>query len=88
MFWYLVGVNFFAFLLYGLDKHLAIKGRYRISEYTLLAISFFGGSIGSLLGMKIFHHKTRKLLFWFLNGFFLFLWLVIYLEIHNNILHM
>ena len=65
--WYLLGINILAFLLYGLDKSLAKKKMYRVSEYSLLVVSFFGGSIGSLLGMKLFHHKTKKIKFWIFN---------------------
>ena len=48
-----------AFILFGIDKRRAIRQRWRIPERTLLAISFFGGA-GGLLGMLLFHHKTRK----------------------------
>ena len=47
------------FVLFGFDKNRAIKHRWRISERTLLLASLFGG-IGGLLGMLLFHHKTRK----------------------------
>jgi uncharacterized membrane protein YsdA (DUF1294 family) len=47
----------------GIDKYKAIKNNYRISENTLLLISILGGGIGSLLGMILFHHKTKKLKF-------------------------
>lgn len=80
--WYLLGINILAFLLYGLDKSLAKKKMYRVSEYSLLVVSFFGGSIGSLLGMKLFHHKTKKRLFWVLNILFTIMWIV-YLSINS-----
>lgn len=54
----LLGVNLLSFLVFGLDKLLAIKGRRRIPEATLLTLSFLGGSIGAMLGMALFHHKT------------------------------
>lgn len=47
-------------MMYGIDKKKAIKGRWRISETSLLALSLFGGGIGSMLGMNIFRHKTKK----------------------------
>ena len=77
MVWYLVGINILTFLIYGLDKYLAIKKTYRISEYSLLVLSFFGGSIGALLAMKVFRHKTRKKSFWFLNILFLIILIVL-----------
>ncbi len=43
----------------GYDKYLAIKGRYRISEYTLFMTAFLGGALGSYLGMFKFRHKTK-----------------------------
>ena len=43
---------------YGIDKWKAKKGSWRISEATLLILAAIGGSIGALLGMKIWHHKT------------------------------
>ena len=57
---YLVFMNIAAFILYGIDKKKAEDGKYRISEASLLFFSVLGGAFGALLGMKIFHHKTRK----------------------------
>ena len=56
---YLIVVNIIAFFLYGADKHKAKKGAWRISEKTLLLIAVIGGNIGAILGMHIFHHKTK-----------------------------
>jgi uncharacterized membrane protein YsdA (DUF1294 family) len=39
-------------------KSKAKQGRWRISEATLLMLAVLGGSIGALLGMKVWHHKT------------------------------
>ena len=77
MIFYLVGINILTFLVYGLDKYLAIKKSYRISGYSLFILSFFGGSLGAILGMKIFHHKTKKISFWILNILFLIIWIII-----------
>lgn len=57
---YLSVVNLIAFMFFGLDKKKAIKNKWRIKESVLLSLSLFGGGIGSLLGMKIYHHKTKK----------------------------
>ena len=57
---YLAAVNLAAFIVYGWDKRLAVRERYRISEKTLILLALFGGSIGSLAAMHFFHHKTRK----------------------------
>ena len=60
---YWIGINLLSFILMGWDKLSAIKNTYRISEKNLLGISFLGGGCGTLLGMIIFHHKTKKKLF-------------------------
>lgn len=48
------------FIVYGIDKRLAIKGKSRISELSLLILTFLFGIIGSFLAMIIFRHKTIK----------------------------
>ncbi len=60
---YLVIVNIIAFIAYGVDKQKARRGRWRISENTLLLLAVLGGSIGAIWGMKAFHHKTKKATF-------------------------
>ena len=57
---YLLAINLISFIAYGIDKRKAIKNKWRIKEATLLGLSFIGGSIGALMGMIIFHHKTKK----------------------------
>ncbi len=76
MIWYFIGINIVTFILYGIDKYLAKKNMYRISEYSLFVLSFFGGGIGAIIGMKIFHHKTKKISFWILNILFITLWII------------
>jgi uncharacterized membrane protein YsdA (DUF1294 family) len=56
--YYLIVINIVTFLVYGIDKWKAKQGSWRISEATLLILAVIGGSIGALLGMKIWHHKT------------------------------
>ena len=56
--YYLLSVNSLTFLLYGIDKYKAKKGRWRISEATLLTMAAIGGSIGAWAGMRTWHHKT------------------------------
>ena len=56
--YYLVAVNVVTFLVYGIDKFKAKRGKWRISEFTLLILAIIGGSIGVWLGMKVWHHKT------------------------------
>ena len=57
--YYLLTVNAAAFLLMLLDKQKAIHHRWRIPEAALLGSVALGGSIGALLGMYFFRHKTK-----------------------------
>ena len=59
--YYLIVINIVTFLVYGIDKWKAKQGSWRIAEATLLMLPVIGGSIGALLGMKIWHHKTMHL---------------------------
>jgi len=53
-------INIVAFLLYVIDKRKAVKGKWRISEKTLLFFTIACGGIGALLGMCVARHKTRN----------------------------
>ena len=55
---YLLAVNIVTFILSGIDKYKAKKGKWRISEATLLTMAAIGGSIGAWAGMRLWHHKT------------------------------
>ena len=56
---YFVSVNLIGFAFMGIDKYKAKKRAFRIPEATLFIVAIIGGSIGSLLGMYAFRHKTR-----------------------------
>ncbi len=56
--YYLIVINVVTLIVYGIDKVKAMKGKWRISEATLLILAVIGGSIGALLGMKVWRHKT------------------------------
>ena len=60
---YLLIINALALLLMLADKRMAEKNLWRIPESTLLTAAAFGGSIGALLGMYRFRHKTKHLKF-------------------------
>lgn len=51
-------INLVAYFLMGYDKHLAVKHKKRIPERVLLGLAVCLGSVGILLGMLAFHHKT------------------------------
>lgn len=55
---YLLAVNIASFILYGIDKYKAKRGKWRISEAMLLTMAAIGGSVGAWTGMKVWHHKT------------------------------
>ena len=63
---YLLVMNIIGFLAMGIDKYKAKKRAFRIPEATLFTIAIIGGSIGSILGMFTFRHKTRH--WYFLYG--------------------
>ena len=56
-------LNGFIFLLYGLDRLKAKRGKWRVPERTLLTGTWAMGGVGALMGMKVFHHKTKHLSF-------------------------
>ncbi len=60
---YLLIVNAAGFLLMLIDKRKAIRHRWRIPEKTLFLTAAIGGSIGSIMGMYTFRHKTKHLQF-------------------------
>lgn len=63
---YLICINFAGFAVMGYDKWKAKKHAWRVPEATLFIIALIGGSIGSILGMHLFRHKTRH--WYFLYG--------------------
>ena len=60
---YLVIINAVGFLLMLIDKRKAVKGKWRIPENVLFGVAFLGGSVGILLGMYTFRHKTKHTTF-------------------------
>ena len=64
---YLITINIITFIIFGLDKYLDIKDKRRISEKTLLTLSFLGGCYLEFIAMELFRHKTKKLKFYIVN---------------------
>ena len=54
IYYYLLAVNILAFVLFGADKQKARRNAW------LILSAVIGGSVGAILGMRFFHHKTRK----------------------------
>lgn len=61
--WYFAVINIVAVVVYGWDKLCSIRKWWRVPELTLLAIALLGGSVGGIVAMRIFRHKTLHLKF-------------------------
>lgn len=57
---YLIIINIIAFLAIFIDKRKAKYGKWRIKEHTLFILALIGGSVGAIVGMYTFRHKTKK----------------------------
>ena len=57
---YLVVINLSTFVLCWRDKSAAVHGSWRIPERVLMFLVIAGGSLGMLIGMHLFHHKTKS----------------------------
>lgn len=69
---WLVCINAATFAVYGVDKRRARQGAWRVPEKTLFLLPLLGGSVGALLGMHVFRHKTRHWYFrWGIPAIFL-----------------
>ncbi len=62
---YFIALNIIGFASMGIDKRKAQRSAYRIPEATLFIIAIMGGSIGSIIGMYLFRHKTKHWYFVF-----------------------
>ena len=56
---WLIAINLVTFAVYGIDKRRARRGAWRVPDKTLFLLPLLGGSIGALLGMRVFRHKTK-----------------------------
>ena len=61
---YLVCINLILFITMGADKLAAKRHKHRVPEATLLTLAVIGGSVGGILGMLLFRHKTRHVKFY------------------------
>ncbi len=60
---YLLIVNLWGFVQMFIDKKKSERNHWRISEFSLFIPAFLGGTVGCILGMRLFHHKTKHLKF-------------------------
>ncbi len=61
--YFCIVINIITFLVFGYDKWQAKNNKKRVSEFHLLLLTAIGGTIGGLLGMNFFKHKTNKFSF-------------------------
>lgn len=69
---WIAAINSTTFGTYGIDKFQARNAGWRIPERSLLVLGFLGGTVGALLAMNVFRHKTVKhpfrVAFWLLSA--------------------
>ncbi|MGL4992272.1 MAG: DUF1294 domain-containing protein [Sarcina sp.] len=82
---YLLIINIVSFIMMYIDKVKAIKHEWRISENTLMTLCAIGGSIGTILSMKLFRHKTKHPKFYIGAPLLLILQLIICFYIYFEI---
>lgn len=79
-----IAFNLATFFLFGYDKWQAIhKGR-RVPEKTLFLMTLLGGSVGTLIGMNIFRHKTSKTSFQFVVAMIVLLHVILILTLASG----
>ena len=86
MIYYLIIINILTFIIYGIDKEKSKKNKYRISEKTLITLAIIRGPLGALLGMNIFHHKTKKTKFIILIPLIMIIWTYIIYKLRKYIM--
>lgn len=82
---YFIIINLITCILYGVDKLKAMAGGRRTPEKVLLGATFIGGSVGALIGMQVFRHKTRHLKFQICVPLFLVLHIVLIVFLYMKI---
>lgn len=73
--YHLFWINLLTFVAYGVDKHAAVRGSWRVPEADLHTLEFFGGWVGAYIAQKVFHHKTKK------KSFRAMFWLMLVLQL-------
>ena len=81
---YVVVINLIGFIVMGMDKRRAKKHAFRIPEATLFTIAIIGGSVGCIIGMRYFHHKTRHWYVLYGMPFILILQIALVVFIYNG----
>lgn len=76
-------ISLITMLLYKHDKELAIRGKFRVSEAKLLFLPWMFGSLGGILGMYMFRHKTKKVYFVLNNFISLIIHIILFVYIYT-----
>ncbi|NLZ46228.1 MAG: DUF1294 domain-containing protein [Clostridiales bacterium] len=79
---YIIILTIITFVAFGIDKHKATKKKWRIPEKTLLGLAVLGGCIGSLLGMSVFRHKTKHVIFYIATILGILLWGFLFIKVY------
>ena len=84
--YYILAINVLTFATYGIDKWKSRNNKWRIREASLLLLAALGGSVGALVAMHLFRHKTQHKKFRYLVPLFLLLQLtlVLYLTMRSG----
>lgn len=80
---YLILINIITFLVFGIDKFLAIKRYFRVPESALLSLSLVGGCFGAMISMLVFHHKNKKRRFQLIIPLTILLWINIIIGVYS-----
>jgi len=78
---WLIAITMITFFAYGYDKAIAGSKFTRVPENVLLALTLLGGTLGAILGMQVFHHKTSK------ESFRAKFWIVLLIQVGLVILY-
>lgn len=81
---YLIMINIIAFFTMYIDKKRAKMGKWRIKEHTLFILALIGGSVGSIIGMYVFRHKTKKARFFIGFPAILIIEILLFFMIYND----
>ena len=60
---YFILINLVGIIVMAYDKRRAVMRKWRVPEANLFFIALIFGSLGSIIGMYLFHHKTKHLKF-------------------------
>ncbi|MCJ8344549.1 DUF1294 domain-containing protein [bacterium] len=82
---YFLAINFVSFMIYFLDKKLAIYGWFRVPEKTLLILGLLGGTVGACIAQKVFKHKTQKRSFQFAFKSITCLQILVIIYLYSNV---